>query len=264
MEKSEQSFEFLGSSDPSASAFQVSTYEFQGNTNIQIIALCIRTSEESGHTPGVQMVYTTAKPFTIQGFSMLVRVVSNSRFQVNHRPHPPKVLGLQVLVTMPDHISLMGPNCFAETAVIPAGREVKTDECTICHCTYEEGTWRIERQAMCTRHECRQIELFAEIINNKTVLVNKHDNFNNGPIKRGKCKLLNFKIMWFGDSTEKGASEFKPGHSRRRSHAGRQRDSFGRRGSLAGTRRGASRCGVCGTDGLGWSHPHKENSNWKR
>ncbi|KAL0586536.1 Protein GVQW1 [Plecturocebus cupreus] len=34
---------------------------------------------------------------------------------------------------------------------------------------------------------------------------------------------------------------------------------------LAGTQRGASRCGVCGTDGdgLGWSHPHKENSNWK-
>ncbi|KFO61851.1 Brorin, partial [Corvus brachyrhynchos] len=48
-----------------------------------------------------------------------------------------------------------GPNCFAETLVIPAGREVKTDECTICHCTYEEGTWRIERQAMCTRHECK-------------------------------------------------------------------------------------------------------------
>lgn len=51
----------------------------------------------------------------------------------------------------------LGPNCFAETTVIPAGREVKTDECTICHCTYEEGTWRIERQAMCTRHECKQI-----------------------------------------------------------------------------------------------------------
>ncbi|XP_029445616.1 brorin isoform X2 [Rhinatrema bivittatum] len=50
-----------------------------------------------------------------------------------------------------------GPNCFAETIVIPAGREIKTDECTICHCTYEEGTWRIERQAMCTRHECKQI-----------------------------------------------------------------------------------------------------------
>ncbi|KAL0595152.1 retrotransposable element ORF2 protein [Plecturocebus cupreus] len=27
---------------------------------------------------------------------------------------------------------------------------------------------------------------------------------------------------------------------------------------------GASRCGVYGKDGLGWSHPHKENSNWKR
>ncbi|KAE8597145.1 hypothetical protein XENTR_v10016370 [Xenopus tropicalis] len=50
-----------------------------------------------------------------------------------------------------------GPNCFAEAIVIPAGREVKTDDCTICHCTYEEGTWRIERQALCTRHECKQI-----------------------------------------------------------------------------------------------------------
>ncbi|KAM4705306.1 brorin isoform 1-T2 [Rhinophrynus dorsalis] len=50
-----------------------------------------------------------------------------------------------------------GPNCFAESIVIPAGREVKTDECTICHCTYEEGTWRIERQALCTRHDCKQI-----------------------------------------------------------------------------------------------------------
>ncbi|KAL0588645.1 hypothetical protein AAY473_039657 [Plecturocebus cupreus] len=27
---------------------------------------------------------------------------------------------------------------------------------------------------------------------------------------------------------------------------------------------GASRCGVYGMDGLSWSHPHKENSNWKR
>ncbi|KAL0621558.1 hypothetical protein AAY473_009888 [Plecturocebus cupreus] len=53
-----------------------------------------------------------------------------------------------------------------------------------------------------------------------------------------------------------------PGDSRRRSHAGRRRDSFGRRCSFAGSQRGASQCGVCGTDGLGCSHPHKENSNW--
>ncbi|KAL0597806.1 Zinc finger protein 714 [Plecturocebus cupreus] len=33
---------------------------------------------------------------------------------------------------------------------------------------------------------------------------------------------------------------------------------------LPAPQRGASRCGVYGTDGLGWSHPHKENSNWKR
>ncbi|XP_076831690.1 brorin [Brachyhypopomus gauderio] len=47
-----------------------------------------------------------------------------------------------------------GPNCYADAAVIPAGREVKIDDCTICYCTYEEGTWRIERQATCSRNEC--------------------------------------------------------------------------------------------------------------
>ncbi|KAL0621668.1 LOW QUALITY PROTEIN: Serine/threonine-protein kinase Nek4 [Plecturocebus cupreus] len=55
-----------------------------------------------------------------------------------------------------------------------------------------------------------------------------------------------------------------PGDSQQRSHTGRQRDSFGRRGCFAGARRGTSQCGVYGTDRLGWSHPHKENSNWKR
>ncbi|RXN01825.1 Brorin [Acipenser ruthenus] len=52
-------------------------------------------------------------------------------------------------------VSQLGPNCFADNAVIPAGREVKIDDCTICYCTYEEGTWRIERQATCSKHECK-------------------------------------------------------------------------------------------------------------
>ncbi|KAL0629145.1 hypothetical protein AAY473_002469 [Plecturocebus cupreus] len=33
---------------------------------------------------------------------------------------------------------------------------------------------------------------------------------------------------------------------------------------LPAPQHGASRCGVYGMDGLGSSHPHKENSNWKR
>lgn len=49
-----------------------------------------------------------------------------------------------------------GPNCYADTAVIPAGREVKIDDCTICYCTYEEGTWQIERQASCSKNECQR------------------------------------------------------------------------------------------------------------
>lgn len=49
-----------------------------------------------------------------------------------------------------------GPNCYADTSVIPAGREVKIDDCTICYCTYEEGTWQIERQATCSKNECQR------------------------------------------------------------------------------------------------------------
>ncbi|KAL0590457.1 hypothetical protein AAY473_037914 [Plecturocebus cupreus] len=33
---------------------------------------------------------------------------------------------------------------------------------------------------------------------------------------------------------------------------------------LPAPQRGASRCRAYETDGLGWSHPHKENGNWKR
>ncbi|KAL0617871.1 retrotransposable element ORF2 protein [Plecturocebus cupreus] len=53
----------------------------------------------------------------------------------------------------------------------------------------------------------------------------------------------------------------RPGDSRQRSHTGHQRDSFSQRGSFAGAGRSASHCRVYGTDELGWSHPHKENSN---
>ncbi|KAL0622367.1 hypothetical protein AAY473_005955 [Plecturocebus cupreus] len=56
----------------------------------------------------------------------------------------------------------------------------------------------------------------------------------------------------------------KPGDSRQRSHTGRQHDSFGRRGCFAGVPARRFPVRSIWTDGLGWSHPHKENSNWKR
>ncbi|KAL0594737.1 LINE-1 retrotransposable element ORF1 protein [Plecturocebus cupreus] len=67
-------------------------------------------------------------------------------------------------------------------------------------------------------------------------------------------------------STLRGRSRWiiRPGDSRQRSHTGRQRNSFAGAAVLPVPQCGASRCGVYGTDGLGWSHPHKENSNWKR
>ncbi|KAL0625178.1 hypothetical protein AAY473_004229 [Plecturocebus cupreus] len=54
------------------------------------------------------------------------------------------------------------------------------------------------------------------------------------------------------------------GDSRQRRHTGRQGDSFGRCGCFAGAPARRFPVQTILTDGLGWSHPDKENSNWKR
>lgn len=43
-----------------------------------------------------------------------------------------------------------GPNCFAGSTIIPAGIEVKVDDCTICRC--HTGDWW--KPAQCLRREC--------------------------------------------------------------------------------------------------------------
>lgn len=43
-----------------------------------------------------------------------------------------------------------GPNCFAGTTIIPAGIDVKVDDCTICRC--HNGDWW--KPAQCVRREC--------------------------------------------------------------------------------------------------------------
>ncbi|KAK2526147.1 hypothetical protein Q9233_008780 [Columba guinea] len=44
-----------------------------------------------------------------------------------------------------------GPNCFAGTTIIPAGIEVKVDDCNICHC--HNGDWW--KPAQCSKRECQ-------------------------------------------------------------------------------------------------------------
>ncbi|KAL0627917.1 hypothetical protein AAY473_001236 [Plecturocebus cupreus] len=48
-----------------------------------------------------RLTATSASQVQRWGFSMLVRLVSNSRPQVTGPPQPPKVLGLQVLTLLP-------------------------------------------------------------------------------------------------------------------------------------------------------------------
>nr|XP_032801631.1 von Willebrand factor C domain-containing protein 2-like [Petromyzon marinus] len=46
-----------------------------------------------------------------------------------------------------------GPNCLAGSNVIPAGREVKVDECTTCNCNFDGDWYKTDRQATCI-HDC--------------------------------------------------------------------------------------------------------------
>ncbi|KAL0626929.1 hypothetical protein AAY473_000237 [Plecturocebus cupreus] len=72
-------------------------------------------------------------------------------------------------------------------------------------------------------------------------------------------------VQWCDlDSLQPPSPGFKPGDSRQRSHTSRQRDSFGRCGCFAGAPARRFSVWIIQMDGLGWSHPHKENSNWKR
>ncbi|XP_067842986.1 von Willebrand factor C domain-containing protein 2-like isoform X1 [Heptranchias perlo] len=50
-----------------------------------------------------------------------------------------------------------GPNCFAGSTIIPAGREVKVDDCTICYCSQNGDWWKTERQATCVKRECERL-----------------------------------------------------------------------------------------------------------
>ncbi|KAK2108532.1 von Willebrand factor C domain-containing protein 2-like [Saguinus oedipus] len=62
----------------------------------------------------------------------------------------PQIFVLQSEERHRDTITI-GPNCFAGTTIIPAGIEVKVDECNICHC--HNGDWW--KPAQCSKRECQ-------------------------------------------------------------------------------------------------------------
>ncbi|XP_032806938.1 von Willebrand factor C domain-containing protein 2-like [Petromyzon marinus] len=49
-----------------------------------------------------------------------------------------------------------GGNCYAGTRIIPAGREVKVDSCTVCICPSPGGGGHSDRQATCVKRECQR------------------------------------------------------------------------------------------------------------
>ncbi|KAL0614344.1 Ubiquitin-protein ligase E3A [Plecturocebus cupreus] len=86
----------------------------------------------------------------------------------------------------------------------------------------------------------------------------KHDaSDHESGMEEGKEKEPETKIQLLLGSLR------RPGDSRQRSHTGRRRDSFGRCGCFAGAPARRFPVRSIRDRRLGWSHPHKENGNWK-
>uniref|UniRef100_UPI00358F67A0 von Willebrand factor C domain-containing protein 2-like isoform X1 n=1 Tax=Myxine glutinosa TaxID=7769 RepID=UPI00358F67A0 len=47
-----------------------------------------------------------------------------------------------------------GANCFANTRIIPAGKKVRVDECTVCECPTQENWTQTDSQAECYNYGC--------------------------------------------------------------------------------------------------------------
>ncbi|KAL0602274.1 Zinc finger protein [Plecturocebus cupreus] len=176
-----------------------------------------------------------------RGFTMLVRLVLNSQPQVIHPLWPPKCLDYR---REPPHPAPL-VHFFQRTQTLPSeDRASRAQWLTpVIPALWEAKAGKSQGQEFKTS--------LANILLGRLRQENRLNPGGRGcsePRSR-HCTLASATIL---------------GDSQQRSHTGRQRDSFGRHSSFAGARRVASHCRVYGTDGLGWSHPHKENSNWKR
>lgn len=67
------------------------------------------------------------------------------------RPATPNLKTKKYLLFLLLPCVFAGPNCFAGTTIIPAGIEVKVDDCNICHC--HNGDWW--KPAQCSKRECQ-------------------------------------------------------------------------------------------------------------
>ncbi|KAL0610325.1 hypothetical protein AAY473_020090 [Plecturocebus cupreus] len=85
-------------------------------------------------------------------------------------------------------------------------------------------------------------------------------------LKEERMVVTKFPTFLDGTSAEGRTQDpsLVPGDSQQRNHTVASVTLLASAAVLPAPQCGASRCGVYGTVGLGWSHPHKENSNWKR
>lgn len=104
------------------------------------IAVCPRLSTEQGGSIAADFSSGCAMARAQHGAVPGPGLKQSCSPQCNHR----------ALTLLPPCVPA-GPNCFAGTTIIPAGIEVKVDDCNICHC--HNGDWW--KPAQCSKRECQ-------------------------------------------------------------------------------------------------------------
>ncbi|KAL0622645.1 LINE-1 retrotransposable element ORF1 protein [Plecturocebus cupreus] len=178
-----------------------------------------------------------------QVFTILATLASNSQPQVIHPPQPPKVTN-RVLICHPGWNAL-GQSWLTEiTAALMLGSSNPPSKASQIAGTIETGS-----------HYVAQAVLKRLASSNPPAPASQ---------KCSNYRSCDFTTLSTAKRIKNQQLMKRPGDSRQRSHTVASATLLASGAVLPAPQHGASRCGVYGTVRLGWSHHHKENSNWKR